>query len=91
MSGFAVYTIGIVVVLVLAAVLCLFRIFRGPSIADRMVGVDIMGILFVGITALTGIIYKLDFLLDVAIVLALISFVATIALAKYLERRTLDD
>lgn len=83
--------VAIIVILAIAAFLCLFRIFRGPTIADRMVGVDIMGIIFVGVTAVTGIIYRLSFLLDVAIALALISFVASIALAKYLERRTLDD
>lgn len=81
----------IIVALAVAALLCLFRIFRGPTIADRMVGVDIMGILFVGVTALTGILYNLSYLLDIAIAVALISFVGTLALAKYLERRTLDD
>ena len=35
--------------------LCLYRIYRGPSISDRAVGVDIMGILFVGITALSAL------------------------------------
>jgi len=83
--------ISILIILGIAAFLCLFRIFRGPTIADRMVGVDIMGILFVGITAITGILYNLSFLVDIAIALALISFVGTLALAKYLERRTLDD
>jgi multicomponent Na+:H+ antiporter subunit F len=83
--------ISILIILGVAAFLCLFRIFRGPTIADRMVGVDIMGILFVGITAITGIIYNLSFLVDIAIALALISFIGTLALAKYLERRTLDD
>ncbi|MCK4231869.1 Na(+)/H(+) antiporter subunit F [candidate division WOR-3 bacterium] len=83
--------ISILIILGVAAFLCLFRIFRGPTIADRMVGVDIMGILFVGITAITGILYNLSFLVDIAIALALISFVGTLALAKYLERRTLDD
>ncbi len=85
--------LGIIIfsILALSAFLCLYRIFKGPTIADRMVGVDIMGILFVGATALTGIIYNLHYLIDVAIVLALISFVGSLALAKYLERRTLDD
>jgi len=87
----SILVIGIIVVLAIAAFLCLYRIFRGPTIADRMVGVDIMGILFVGVTALTGIYYKLSYLLDIAIALALISFVGSLALAKYLERRTLDD
>ncbi len=83
--------ISILIILGVAAFLCLFRIFRGPTIADRMVGVDIMGILFVGITAITGILYDLSYLIDIAIAVALISFVGTLALAKYLERRTLDD
>jgi multicomponent Na+:H+ antiporter subunit F len=83
--------ISILIILGVAAFLCLFRIFRGPTIADRMVGVDIMGILFVGITAITGILYNLSYLIDIAIAVALISFVGTLALAKYLERRTLDD
>ncbi|MEA3310941.1 MAG: monovalent cation/H+ antiporter complex subunit F [candidate division WOR-3 bacterium] len=83
--------IVILIILGVAAFLCLFRIFRGPTIADRMVGVDIMGILFVGITAITGILYNLSYLIDIAIAVALISFVGTLALAKYLERRTLDD
>ncbi|NLI99219.1 hypothetical protein GX441_11255 [bacterium] len=86
-----IYEIGVVVILALSAFLCLFRIARGPSISDRMVGVDIMGIIFVGVTALTGVFFNLSYLLDIAIVLALISFIGTLALAKYLERRTLDD
>ncbi len=81
----------LVVILSISAFLCLYRIFKGPTISDRMVGVDIMGILFVGITALTSILFNLPYLLDLAIALALISFIGTLALAKYLERRTLDD
>ena len=34
---------------------CLFRVIRGPSIADRMVGLDIFGILVVGICAILAI------------------------------------
>lgn len=79
------------VILAFSAFLCLFRIQQGPSIADRMVGVDIMGILFVSITALVAFFSDLSYLMDLAITLALFSFIGTIALAKYLERRSLDD
>lgn len=81
----------LMVLLAISAFLCLYRIWQGPSIADRMVGVDIMGVLFVGITALTAIHFNLPFLLDLAIALALLSFIGVLALAKYLERRSLDD
>ena len=46
---------------------CLFRIIRGPTIADRMVGIDIFGILVVGICALLVIITGREFIIDIAI------------------------
>lgn len=78
-------------ILAIGGFLCLFRIYHGPSISDRAVGVDIMGILFVGITALSALFYDLAYLMDLSITLALFSFIGTLALAKYLEKRSLDD
>ncbi|MEO0123363.1 MAG: monovalent cation/H+ antiporter complex subunit F [candidate division WOR-3 bacterium] len=79
------------IVLTFSAFLCLYRIQQGPTIPDRAVGVDIMGTIFVNITALTAIFYNLPYLMDLAIIIALFSFIGTLALAKYLERRSLDD
>lgn len=81
----------LVSMLAIGGFLCLFRIYQGPSISDRAVGVDIMGILFVGITGLSALFYDLPYLIDLSISLALFSFIGTIALAKYLEKRSLDD
>ncbi len=78
-------------ILAIGGFLCLYRIYEGPSIADRAVGVDIMGILFVGITALSALFYNLDFLMDLSITLTLFSFIGALALAKYLQSRSLDD
>jgi multicomponent Na+:H+ antiporter subunit F len=50
-----------------------------------------MGILFVGITALSALFFDLTFLMDLSITLTLFSFIGTLALAKYLEKRSLDD
>ena len=81
----------LVSILAIGGFLCLFRIYQGPSISDRAVGVDIMGILFVGITGLSALFYDLPYLIDLSISLALFSFIGTIALAKYLEKRSLAD
>ena len=78
-------------ILAIGGFLCLFRIYQGPSISDRVVGVDIMGILFVGITALSALFFDLAYLMDLSITLVLFSFIGTLALAKYLEKRSLDD
>ncbi|MGB3480115.1 MAG: monovalent cation/H+ antiporter complex subunit F [bacterium] len=81
----------LIIILAIGGFLCLFRIYKGPSIADRAVGVDIMGILFVGITALSALFYDLSYLMDLSITLTLFSFIGTLALAKYLQKRSLDD
>ncbi len=78
-------------ILAVGGFMCLYRIYKGPSIADRAVGVDIMGTLFVGIAALSAFFYDLSYLMDLAISLTLFSFIGVIALAKYLEKRSLDD
>ncbi|HIE06210.1 MAG TPA: hypothetical protein EYP58_05360 [bacterium (Candidatus Stahlbacteria)] len=77
--------------LAFCAFLCFYRILMGPTISDRMVAVDIMGIIFVGITALTAILFRLPYLMDLAITLTLLSFIGILALAKFLGKRRLDD
>ena len=81
----------LIVLLSLGAFFCLYRALKGPSIPDRAIAVDIMTVLFTSITALMALRYKLAYLIDLSIALAIISFVGTLALAKYLEGRSLDD
>lgn len=70
---------------------CLIRAWRGPSIPDRMVAIDIMGILAVGMTAIWAVITDRSFLIDVALAWIFLSFIGTLALAKYLSHKTLDE
>lgn len=69
----------------------LFRVLFGPSPADRIVAVDILGILIIGLLALLGLHNKADFYMDIALIWALLSFIASLAFAKILEGRSLDD
>lgn len=77
--------------LLVCCAMCLYRISNGPTAADRMVAIDILGTVVVGfvaiITAVTGKIY----LLDIALVWALVSFAGTLALAKYLVGKRLNE
>ncbi|MHC4664714.1 MAG: monovalent cation/H+ antiporter complex subunit F [Planctomycetota bacterium] len=75
--------------LLVCCFLCLYRIGRGPSAPDRTVAIDILGIVIVGFCGLLGL--QKDFYLNVAMAWALLSFIGTIALAKFLEGRTFDD
>ena len=76
--------------LIIASAMCLHRIARGPTAPDRTVAIDILGTLMVGFCCLMTLHTELDYYLNVAIAWALISFVGTLALAKYLEGRAYD-
>jgi len=77
-------------VLVLGSALCLYRIAKGPSAPDRTVAIDILGTLVVGFCCVMALWTKQEYYMNVAIAWALISFVGTLALAKYLEGRPYD-
>ena len=70
---------------------CFFRVVFGPSIADRMVAIDIFGILVVGICGLLVLVTGRLFLIDIAIAWIILSFIGTITLAKYLTGEKLDE
>ena len=78
-------------VLLLSSFLCLYRIGMGPTAPDRTVAIDILGTLVVGFCCVFALLYERDFYMNIAIAWALVSFIGTIALAKYLEGRPFDD
>ena len=78
-------------ILLLAAGMCLYRISRGPTAADRIVAVDILGILIVGFCAILTISTGRSWYMDIGIAWALQSFISTLALAKYLEGKGFEE
>ena len=79
------------VLLTLGAFMCLYRVGMGPTAPDRAVAIDILGTLLVGFCALLAVKTGKDFYLNVAIAWALLSFVGSIALAKFLEGKGFDE
>ena len=71
--------------------LCLYRIIRGPSIPDRMVAIDIFGILVVGVCAIITVQTGKKFIIDIGIAWVILSFIGTITLAKYLSGKKLNE
>lgn len=63
------------------------RLVLGPSVADRVVALDFMTAVAVAFAGVWAIATANPVFLDVAMVLALITFVGTVAFARYLERR----
>jgi len=61
------------------------RILKGPTAPDRVVGLDTVNTIVIVSMVLFGAIYNEIIYIDVAIVYALLSFVSTLFIAKYLE------
>lgn len=74
-------------VLFLSMTFAFIRLVRGPHLADRVISLDIMGILGLGIVTIYAIATDTPALLDVASILALIAFLGTVAFAYFLQRR----
>ncbi|MBX3175818.1 MAG: multiple resistance and pH regulation protein F [Candidatus Hydrogenedentes bacterium] len=89
-DGVAAHASRAIHVLLIGAVLGLLRVLAGPTVADRIMAIDILGVLIVGICAVLGIASGHSWYLDIAIAWALQSFIGVLALAKHLEGRRYD-
>ncbi len=79
------------VILGLAMVLAVVRLMRGPTLADRVVALDLLAFFAAGIVAIGAVLSERSELLMVAVVVALLTFMGTAAFALYLERRGRED
>jgi len=69
-----------------AVILSLYRLIKGPSVADRTVALDTMTIITISLIVFIAILTKRIIYYDVAMVYALISFIGVVAIARYIER-----
>jgi multicomponent Na+:H+ antiporter subunit F len=81
-----IFSTAALVMLALAAALAFIRLLRGPTLPDRVVAIDLIGVLIVCIVVTVAASTGQQAYLDVAIVIALVSFVGTVAYARYIER-----
>ena len=73
------------VLLIISIVIALVRVVFGPTVPDRVVGLDTINTLVIASMVIFGAASKEVIYIDVAIVYALLSFVSTLFIAKYLE------
>jgi len=73
--------------LLIFMLLCLIRFILGPTIPDRIVALDTMNTLVVAGMILVGAAYEEVIYIDIAIIYALLSYISTLYVAKYLEGR----
>lgn len=70
----------------LALLLCLFRVLRGPAVADRVLALDTMTLNMIALLAIFGIEHGTGIYFEAALLFAMVGFVSTVAYAKFVLR-----
>ncbi|GGX85949.1 monovalent cation/H+ antiporter subunit F [Litchfieldella qijiaojingensis] len=70
----------------ISLLLSLYRLLRGPDITDRILGLDTLNINAIAVIVLAGIYMDTTMIFEAALLIALMGFVGTIAMTKYLVR-----
>jgi len=75
-----------IVIISIGIILCIIRMVKGPTAADRAIAMDTATTVSVALLVLLGFVFNRYIYLDVALVYSIISFVGLIAIARYLEK-----
>ncbi len=79
------------VVVAFSMILCFWRLWRGPSIADRALALDTLAVNLVSVIALMSILFGTTAYFDALLVIAVIGFLGTVAVGKYLLKGDIID
>ncbi|SIR16644.1 multicomponent Na+:H+ antiporter subunit F [Rhizobium sp. RU20A] len=83
-------TSAALVILSIALLLTVVRIVRGPTLADRVLGLDMLVAVAIGMIAVIALRSGFTLYIDIAIALGLVGFLATIAFARFILARGLN-
>ncbi len=75
-----------ILAIAVAVALCLWRLLRGPEIVDRVLALDTLYVNAVALAILLGLRLSTLLLFEAALIIALLGFVSTVALGRYLAR-----
>lgn len=70
----------------LSMLMCGWRLLRGPEMPDRLLALDTLYINIVALVIVLGMRWRTDSLFEAALIVALLGFVSTVALGRYLSR-----
>jgi len=76
----------VIIILLVSIFITLYRFLKGPTLSDRVVAFDIMGIMSVSLLALLALYFQRSLYLDVALVIGLIGFLGSTIFGRYIEK-----
>ena len=75
-----------VIIIVLSIVALVYRLVKGPVPSDRVVALDAIGVALICLVGLFSMLIDTSFFLDIILLLAILSFIGTIAFSKFIEK-----
>lgn len=75
----------------LSILIALFRMITGPTMPDRAVALDMIGVNLLSSIAVISIVMKTTAYLEAILILGILAFISTIAFSKYIERGVVDE
>ncbi|MER2090376.1 MAG: Na(+)/H(+) antiporter subunit F1 [Sporosarcina sp.] len=74
------------ILVILSIVGLLYRVYRGPSVPDRLVALDAIGVMLISAIALLSILFDTGFFMEVILLIAIMSFIGTVSFSKFIEK-----
>ncbi|WP_068775836.1 Na(+)/H(+) antiporter subunit F1 [Paenibacillus sp. FJAT-26967] len=65
---------------------CMYRLLKGPSMADRIAALDTIGIILLSMIAVICMLLRTQAYMDIILLIGILSFIGTTAFARYIER-----
>lgn len=69
----------------------IYRLVKGPSVPDRVMALDAIGVALMAIVGVLSIVSNTPFYVDIVLLLAILSFIGTLSFAKFLEKGKVID
>ena len=80
-----------VVLVTVAMVVIIFRLVKGPDASDRVISLDTIGVCLISLVGLFSILVETSFFLEIILLLAILSFIGTVAFSKFIEKGDIID
>ena len=80
-----------IVLITLSMVGVSYRLVKGPSTSDRVIALDTIGVLLICVVGLYSIVVGTTFFLEIILLVAILSFIGTVAFSKFIEKGDIID
>ena len=75
-----------IVITVLSTLTLIYRVVKGPNPSDRVIALDAIGVALICLVGLFSMLIDTEFFLEIILLLAILSFIGTIAFSKFIEK-----